>query len=295
MRGGGVRLRGFINNLDDENPTFEFTDHGDDTLSAAVSQLGVSRDDAGKPGFRFWNEHQASRYFETSDYASEELEGLEKHGVDLDTMRTRLKLRLERSTTGVLSNTFYDQIINEAQHELIERLGNMAMFMRRTETVDLVSEETGATGAIRFTLGREVKIVQNIRSTTTFQELDWAFHSLQDDGRLKIELSTQAGGPPYEMTYFVKTPELVDSTDIVSIPKEFIGCLIQLAIVKGAQYHSDAKLELSAIKEFERLYLIFASSMSKLVRQSRGNERFRGRARREIRTIVPAWQLFGRF
>lgn len=293
LRGGGVRLRGYINNLDDQNPDFEFTDHGDDTGSGAVSQLGVSRDDAGLVGFRFWNEHQAARYFEGSDYATEELEGLVKHGIDLATLRARLKLRLERSTTGVLTNTFYDQIINEAQHELIERLGGLAMFMRKTESVDLVSEETGATGAIRFTLGRHVKILQNIVSTTTYAELDWSFHSLQDDGRLKIELATQAGGPPYEMTYFARTEELIDGTDLASIPMEFAGCLIQLAIMKGAQYHSDAKLELSAIKEYERLYKIFSKAMSNIVRQSRGNERFRGRQRREARTIVPPWQLWG--
>lgn len=294
VRGGRVKLRGYINNLDNESPDLEFTDKGDDTGSASSAPISMART-AGVPGFHFWSEKTVAAYFAASDYAEEELEGLQFFTPTLATVRARVKTRAEGSTTSNFPDSLYNQWIEEAQDEIIEDLGNMAFFMRRTEQLTLASEETGPNAEIRFTMGRNVKTVEEVRSTTTGDKLDWRVHSLQDGGRLKIELATGQGGTPYEITYFARTPKLSADTDNISIPPEHLGVLIELAVVKYAQYHSDAALERSAMDQFARKLSILKNSMSRFLRQNRGQERFRGPRRGRVSRYVPAYQIWGDF
>lgn len=291
---GHVRLRGYLNSYDDSVPTLEFVDRGDDTSSSSAAPLSFAKS-IGQVGFRFWSEVGIAAYFEAADYAVERLEGLQPHDITLSDVRTKVKRRLERSTSGVLPDALYNEFINEAQYEIIEQLGQMAFFVSRRESINLPQETSGPDGEVRFTLGPHVRLIESISSVTTGVELDWQVIGIHDGGRLHIQLSTQDGGPPYEMVYFARVEEMADDTDQVTIPREHIGVLIEKAILKGAQYHSDTALEKSSMIHYQGKYSILANSMSKIQRQSRRNERFSGPRYRPTNRYVPAWQVWGRF
>ena len=135
----GVRLRGFVNNDDDLNPTLSYLDLGTDTGTALDS---VTTKAAGVWGFYLRGNagEIGVDLFEAYDkYAVPVTDP--NRGRTLEELRDRLKNRVARGGNTTLANDVLDEWINDAQYEVMNELGHLALFTEREGTMTFDSIE----------------------------------------------------------------------------------------------------------------------------------------------------------
>lgn len=297
-RFGSVRIKAYLNELDDEKPTIDIVDLGQETTSPPVSTSSSSIPGAGPFGWQLLSQEIGLNLFEVSDFAVESSRAMQATGVTmtLEEIADKVKLRLERSTSSSFPDTLYQEWVKEAQWEIVNELGMMCMFLRNRDVYELgAADETINGGVNRYILPKEIRYVESVKSLNTQQEMNWDFVHQDKNGRQVIDIRVDdRGSGPWDITYIAWPERLESITDNVSIPKEWSNVLIQLAIVKGAQYHSDGKLEASARGEYSRLYAILSQTQHRLHQQTI-HSKFSGPRGRVSNRYVPAWQRWGSF
>ncbi len=295
---GEVRVRVYVNNLDDDRPTLDVVDQGGELISPPSATSNISIPRTGLFGFQFFSQEIGMNLFEATDYYAQSSNATQVRDVTLTlgALRDRVKTRVERSTASSFPDVLYEDWIREAQDEIVNELGMMAMFMRNRKvfTLDPVDEQL-PDGVNRYILPREIKWIESLKSLNIQMEMDWEFVYQEAGGRMVIDVAfNNRGSGPFDIIYFTHPPRFEETTDETIIPKEFRNVLIQLSIVKAAQYHSDANLEASARGEYVRLFKTMNMSMQR-VHQQTIHSRFVGARASVQNRYLPSWQAFGSF
>lgn len=297
-KAGRVRVRAYLNNLDDESPQLELFDTGAETASppVATSPLSIARE--GAFGFQFFSQEMGMNLFQVADYYAQTSNATpaKDNTRTLGTLRDNVKTRVERSTGSTFPDSLYEDWLREAQDEIVNELGMMAMFLRNRKVYTLDPEDEDLqNGTKRYILPKEIRWIESLKSSATQQELSWEFAYQDESGRMVIDVfADDRGSGPYDMIYFTHPRRFELTTDESSIPREFRNVLIQLAIVKAAQYHSDGNLEISARGEYARVYKVMSMSMQRIHQQTH-RSKFTGPRGNVSNRYVPAWQAWGSF
>jgi len=169
----------------------------------------------------------------------------------LATLRARVRLRFERSTSSNDSDTSeIDMFLNDSYQEIVRTLGDNAWFMRRAESATLDS------GAFPNTIVLDANVSRVMRIESAAypgKQLVWKGISHTSNLRTQITLHDYCPGP--FIVHFMQLPQkLVVDTDVVVIPDQYTELLILLTCKRLSECIGNANLAMYYSAECARIW-----------------------------------------
>tara|TARA_R100000808_G_scaffold21160_1_gene45760 strand:+ start:8208 stop:9527 length:1320 start_codon:yes stop_codon:yes gene_type:complete len=225
----GVRLRGFVNNDDDENPTLTYLDRG-----VNVSRSFTTKD-AGYWGMMISAAGLGVDSWDAQDKYVVPQEG--KHvGRTLAQLRTLLSDRISRGGNRNLTDAYLDTQLNLAQNEVMTDLGDLALFTKREETMTLTSTDSGKT----FELPTRVETLIDILRSPSRTPVDWSLLNMnQENTGIRVRMSQNIGGESVFVIYKIGWQDMLSDTDRCAVPRQFDESVILSAVLRIAERQGD--------------------------------------------------------
>ena len=225
----GVRLRGFVNNDDDENPTLSYLDRG-----VNVSRSFTTKD-AGYWGMMISAAGLGVDSWDAQDKYVVPQEG--KHvGRTLAQLRTLLSDRISRGGNRNLTDSYLDTQLNLAQNEVMTNLGDLALFNKREETITLTSTDSGKT----FELPTRVETLIDILRSPSRTPVDWSMLNMnQENTGIRIRMSQNIGGESVFVLYKIGWQDMLSDTDRCAVPRQFDESVILSAVLRISERQGD--------------------------------------------------------
>lgn len=262
----GVRLRAFVNEEDDENPTLTYLDQGGG--NADLNELTIK-----EPGL--WG-------FEINDVAGgttflESISAIDKYivpvkdsniGRTLAQLRADLKVEVSRGGQTSLDDTFYDRALTYAQQEVMRRLGRLAIFNFRREKITMTAS---ADDPLLIELPTFIEYVEHMEIHPKGLSLQFAMIGPNSTNTAWIiRMSENVSGQDVWVTYYKKITELLNDDDRCSVPRMHDEVLIMCAAKKISRRSADRTWHSGLIQEYDfqlksvRTYLTRLKSQQKM-------------------------------
>ena len=262
---GGTRLRAYINDNDDDFPTIEFTDYRDpfDLTGSVFGQWAII----------------------TGAAALNALRILEIHGQDLDErlppvvqlqdrhtlseIRANVLTRVDGSSVGTDragDMDFMNEIINSTVEEILDEVGDVALFMQPVEVLTLTA------GVDRITtMPAYVDKVISIVETDRDLKPPWHFLGYTSDGVVQIifDRGYAITGRTTRVHYQMKYQRMDVDTDLCVIPRRFTEAVVYGAIMRIAEYDTNDSLHRQTMERYQQKVTQIKRAMNRMLRGSR--------------------------
>ena len=225
----GVRLRGFVNNDDDENPTLSYLDRGVNVSRSFTTKA------AGYWGMMISATAAGVDSWDAQDKYVVPQEG--KHvGRTLAQLRTLLSDRISRGGNRNLTDAYLDTQLNLAQNEVMTSLGDLALFNKREETMTLTSTDSGKT----FELPTRVETLIDILRSPSRTPVDWSMLNMnQENTGIRVRMSQNIGGESVFVLYKIGWQDMLSDTDRCAVPRQFDESVILSAVLRISERQGD--------------------------------------------------------
>lgn len=169
----------------------------------------------------------------------------------LASIRTLVRRRYERNaTSNDHSTSQIDMFINDSLREVVNTIGDNAWFVRRVETATLDSGAFPATIVLDAQINRLLRIES---SAYPGRALVWKGINHTSNLRTQITLHETAPGP-YLVHFIQLVRDLVDDTDIASVPMQYIELVVMLTCKRLSECGGNANMSTYYAAETERLW-----------------------------------------
>lgn len=245
----GLRCRAFVNENDDDRPTLECLLASDFVNPTATST------DYGAWWFGFGDASAARKlavaqiYGADYDQDTDSLEQeLREDQVTLAELRQRVRTRYEKSANTSLSDDMIDFHIRDEVEQILNRLGDVAHFAVREETLDLAPDSL-----CEVTLYARMKRVIGLRDASTGANQWFTFKRLGTDGAPVIMIE---GGQSksYKVRYLMRHRQMMHPQDVCPIPREHTEVLVVGACLRLAEQDRNANMQQTFLARHEMLY-----------------------------------------
>jgi len=261
---GGTRLRAYINQEDDDYPTLEHTDYRDPfELVQTTTTFGI------------W-------YFFLDEAAARALKVLEIHGDDiveqspaavqiqdrhtLSEIRANVLTRVDGSSVGTDragDTDFMNEIINSTVEEILDDVGDVALFMQPVESLTLTA------GADRVaTMPSYVNKVISIVDVDLNVETPWNFLGYTSDETVQIifDKGYEVTGRTTRVHYQMKYARMDVDTDLCPIPRRFTEAVVYGAIMRISEYDTNDTLHKHSQLRYEKKVTQIKKAMNRMLR-----------------------------
>lgn len=171
----------------------------------------------------------------------------------LSELRSDAVLYYERNTTSndfdTTNGSLIDKFINDAQRDIINEMGDMAWFLRRSETM---SWSVGATDLVDFPehMHRIIRIEDANKPSI---QINFVLKSVVGGGKMRLQITGRGRSGTFIVHFIQKWDELTDDDAMTIIPRELQELLVLATVRRMARHGADAKLERSLMIEEARL------------------------------------------
>lgn len=287
---GGVLLRFYCNEDDDDNPTVEFTDRGRGATAHEVVDF--------RAGFWGFGGTDANGFiietFEGQDYKKTAYGSFRPDLLTLGDIKTAVKRVVNRSAQSNFPDANIAEFANFVQDEIVVELGDSCVFLERTETLSLRADSN-----------RHIVMPPNVRTITWMKEtsdltigrkfLDWKFISLGHDGRLIIQLDPAPTGKEFLVSYIERYDRMDESDDTspCAIPRMYERVLIYGIAFAMAEQTGDNAFRAAMEKRYYGGIQSIRRDQSRLLRMKKTRLMVPRRSR--VNSVVPLEQIWGNF
>ena len=152
-------------------------------------------------------------------------------------------------------------VINNAQRDLLNRLGDLAVFLRREEDLSLEVTSPQRIAYLPRRIGRVLRIGPQ---TTSFDgcSIDFRVIGHDSDGRLKISLPW-SGTTTFRILYEPVVYDMVGNEDKSIIPRDYKECLVAAAVLRMFRDDGNDKEWKRASESFAELFAVMRYSLQK--------------------------------
>jgi len=255
----GVRIQAYLNNNDDDAPNLEWKESRD--MLAGTNYYYWM--------FAFGSANLRTLYLfniEAEDYDYKEFRTVRRDGLRLSEIIDRAKLRYEGSSSETDFDTaLAKQFANDTQDDIINRLGDLAIFARPRETLTLTIDGNGYCTLPNY-------IERPIRITTTDNKLvSWKTVNYTTDGSMVVcigESQTGYAAPSgsYYVDYELKWTRMNKNEDTSIIPRRFQEALVMGVVYRMSGFDTSSKAYSLYKMEYEEKLLNIKRIMNNLRR-----------------------------
>jgi len=259
----GLRIRAYLNNDDDFAPDLEWKEQRDYAIISANNYYSWV--------FGFGSAALRTLYllsFEAQDLDFKKIDTLRRDRLTLAQIVERARLRYEGSSRETdFDLALSKQFANDAQDDIINRLGDLAEFIRTRETISVTIDGNGY-----FTMPNYAERVLRL-STPDGKNVSWKQIGYTTEGSLlmaagDIQTGYAASSGDYVMDYETRWERMDSDTDVCVIPRRFQEVLVLGVCYRMAQFDTSISPETLFLhkKEYEEKLLNVKRIMNDLRR-----------------------------
>lgn len=234
----GLRIRAYLNNGDDYAPDLEWKEQRDYAIVSANNYYSWLFG-FGQAGLRTLN----LLSFEAQDLDFKKIDTLRRDCLTRKQIVDRAKLRYEGSS----SETDFDEVLaqeftNDAQDDIINRLGDLAEFIRSRETISVTVDGNGY-----FTMPNYVERPIRIMSIDN-KEVFWKEVGYTSEGSLLMAVAdaqtgNAASSGTYIMDYETRWERMDKDSDLCVVPRRFQEAIVLGVCLRMAQFDTSVSPE----------------------------------------------------
>lgn len=263
---GGLLARAYLNQDDDDRPTLTATIDRD-LVTPVVAVTAIY----GAWWFGFGDGSAASGDVALLGIAGGDYDVADDHEPQriredqptLSVARERVRRHYEASTNTALLDPVLNDAITDTVEDLINLCGDACWFLVREEAVALAPDTNGI-----VTLLPKMRRIHEIRHPTFEQKVRYRYMYDTDEGAPVVMLPTTLSAT-YNIRYTLRHAQIVDDTDRLPIPREYLEMVTIGACQKLARRDRKGPLAAEFSAEYQRLVATMQRDQARKTNMSR--------------------------
>lgn len=189
-------------------------------------------------------------------------------GKTLKELREATLRLIDRTTSSNYPPETVDQFIKDSVDSLLIELGDLGLFARVEENLDLEADVTG-----RIWMPRNCERVESIRRPVDGCKLEFTYRDMDAEGLVSVQIKGRpwAFAETLRVTYFRRPDEMIDDADRTMVPNRIDEAVIVGAARRIAEQDSDGSRQAALTQRYAETIAAAKKHLSRLYRQS--NER----------------------
>jgi len=270
---GGMRLRAYINEDDDDQPTLEYRDYRDphEYTGSTFGSWYFAFGDSFARALKLSEVH--ARDYE--EKIPEAIQLGDRHS--LSEIRANVLTRVDGSSVGTdrASDTaFMNELINSTVEEIIDEVGDVALFMQPVEEMTL-TVDADRVATLPAYVDRVFTIVEIDKEFST----PWHFLGYTTDETVQVifEKGYDATSGRHRVHYQMKYQRMDADDDLCIIPRRFTEAVVYGTILRIAEYDTNDSLHQQTLLRYQQKLKQIKQAMNRVLRTSKGQLRARRR------------------
>lgn len=256
---GGLLARAYLNQGDDDRPTLTATidrdllDTGVVDMEFGTWWLGFGDGSAAVGDVAVLGIYGLD-YLVDDDHQPQERRSDQP---TLAVARERVRRHYESSTNTALLDPVLDDAITDTIEDLINLCGDQCWFLVREEAVTITPDTDGVA-----TLLPKMRRIHEIRYPPNNRKVRYAFMYDTDEGAPVVQMPTTLTAS-YTVRYTLRHAQVVNPTDLLPIPREYLEALTIGACQKLARRDRKGALAAEFSREYERLTMTMMRDLAR--------------------------------